>query len=177
MKRTLLLATVLGAALLALAGKAFGQTADRRPRWSAGTSLTYPIVRIYQIHLGYRVDDRHEVFFGPAYQNFESGRITSHAYTFLLGCRYYLWKGLNLEVELWPAYNSMYSSLTDSRYPGVELWGEIKIGYKLGIHRNLFLQPAPGLGFGIFRTNRPPKLEEDLTSPIFVPQLIVGVTW
>jgi hypothetical protein len=28
--------------------------------WSVGTSLTYPIVRIYQIHIGYR---RHDV--GP----------------------------------------------------------------------------------------------------------------
>lgn len=154
-----------------------GQTADRAPRWSAGTSLTYPMARIYQIHIGYRLDERHEVIFGPAYQNFESGSITSHAYTFILGYRYYAWKGLNVEVELWPAHNSMYSSVTGSRYPGFELWTEIKIGYKLDIYRSIFLQPAPGIGFGVFRTNRPPGFEEDIKSPSFAPQLILGVNW
>jgi hypothetical protein len=176
MKKTLLLAT----AILAVVGsgrEVHGQSTDQGRRWSVGTSLTYPIARIYQIHIAYRLDDRHEVIFGPAYQNFKSGSITSHAYTLLLGYRYYAWEGLNLEVELWPAYNSMHSSITNSRYPGTELWTEVKIGYKLDLYRNLFLQPAPGVGFGIFRTNRPPNFAEDIRSPSFAPQLILGVTW
>lgn len=176
MKKVLLLTGVL-LVFQILAGEVHGQTADQAPRWSVGTSLTYPVARIYQIHIGYRLDERHEVIFGPAYQNFESGSITSHAYTLLLGYRYYAWEGLNLEVELWPAYNSMHSSVTDSRYPGVELWTELKVGYKFHIYRGLFLQPAPGVGFGILRTNRPPKFEEDINSPSFAPQLILGVTW
>jgi hypothetical protein len=176
MKKTLLLPAMF-LTLFALAGKAFGQTAERRARWSVGTSLTYPLARIYQIHIAYRLDDRHEVIFGPAYQNFESGSITSHAFTLLLGYRYYAWKGLNLEVELWPACNSMFSSITDSRYPGVELWTEVKLGYRFDIGRNLFMQPAPGVGFGIFRTNRPPDFEESIKSPNFAPQFILGVTW
>jgi hypothetical protein len=174
-KNTILLSGVL-LALLVGDGEVHGQTADRAPRWSIGTSLTYPIARIYQIHIGYRLDERHELIFGPAYQNFESRSITSHAYTLLLGYRYYAWKGLNLEVELWPAWNNMYSDVTDSRYPGVELWTEIKVGYKLQVYRDLFLQPAPGVGFGVFRTNRPPRFEEDIKSPSFAPQLILGVT-
>jgi hypothetical protein len=176
MKKTLLLPAAL-LTLFAAARKAFGRAPEGRPRWSAGTSLTYPLARIYQIHLGHRVNGRHEVFFGLAYQNFESGSITSHAYTLLLGYRFYAWKGLHLEVELWPAYNNMYSSVTDSRFPGLELWSEIKLGYKLGISRSVFLQPAPGMGFGIFRTNRPPNFDESIKSPNFAPQLILGVTW
>jgi hypothetical protein len=107
-------------------GEVHGQNSNQVSRWSVGTSLTYPVVRIYQIHIGYRLDQRNELIFGPAFQNFRSGSITSHAYTFLLGYRYYAWKGLNVEVELWPAYNNIYSSIAGSRYPGVELWTEIK---------------------------------------------------
>lgn len=38
-----------------------------------------------------------------------------------------------------------------------------------------YIQPAPGIGFGIFRTNRLPRFDEDIESLIFVPQLMVGV--
>jgi hypothetical protein len=143
--------------------------------WSIGTSLTYPIAEIYQLHINYRFDERHEILFGPAYQNFKSGDIRSHAYTLLIGYRYYIWKGLHVETEFWPAYNRMYSEVTDSYYPGIELWGEFKIGYTFNLGQKLFLQPAPGLGFGLMRTNRPPNFSEDITSPIFTPQLILGI--
>jgi hypothetical protein len=145
--------------------------------WSIGTSLTYPIARIYQIHIGYRLDDRNELFFGPAYQNFRSGSITSHAYTLILGHRYYVWRELHLETELWPAINRMYSTATDSHYPGVELWAELKVGYDVPLCRGLYLKPSPGVGFGVLRTNRPPSFDEDIKSPIFAPQLMVGVTF
>lgn len=80
-----------------------------------------------------------------------------------------------LEAELWPAYNPMYSDVTASTCRGVEIWGEIKIGYKFSFYRKLFIQPAPGIGYGIFRTNKPPKFNEDINNPIFAPQLIIGL--
>jgi hypothetical protein len=176
MNRTRLLVAVL--VVLALpAGAVHGQPAGNAPRWSVATSLTYPIARIYQIHIAYRASDRHELIFGPAFQNFTSGSITSNAYTLILGYRYYAWEGLNLEVELWPAWNSMESSITGQRYPGAELWAEVKVGYKLDVYRNVFVQPAPGLGFGVFRTNRPPDFGEDIRSPVFAPQVLMGVGW
>ena len=145
------------------------------PEWSVASSLTYPIAKIYQVHISYNPGGNHEYFFGPAYQNFKSGSITSHAMTLILGYRYYVWRDLHLEAELWPAYNPMYSDVTESTYRGVELWGEIKIGYKLSFYRNLFIQPSPGIGFGILRTNKPPKFNEDISSPIFAPQLLIGL--
>jgi hypothetical protein len=169
----LLLATPLATPLALAAQEAEAERGGRG--WSVGTSLTYPIVRIYQIHIGYRLDDRNEVFFGPAYQNFQSGSVTSHAYTLILGHRFYVWRELHLETELWPAINRMYSSETGMYYPGVELWAELKVGYDLPLYRGVYLKPAPGLGFGILRTNRPPSFGEDIRSPIFVPQLMVGV--
>ena len=145
------------------------------PEWSVASSLTYPIAKIYQVHISYNPGGNHEYFFGPAYQNFKSGSITSHAITLILVYRYYVWRNLHLEAELWPAYNPMYSDVTESTYRGVELWGEIKIGYKLSFYRNLFIQPAPGIGFGILRTNKPPDFNEGINSPIFVPQLLIGL--
>jgi hypothetical protein len=149
--------------------------ADARSRWSLGTSLTYPLAGIYQLQINYMASDRHEFVIGPAYQNFRSGSVTSHAYTVILAYRYYLWRGLHVESEWWPAYNSMHSSITDSRYPGVEMWTELKVGYKLHVSRHLYIKPAPGVGVGILRTNRPPGFEEDIRSPVFAPQLILGV--
>lgn len=151
------------------------QNTGNSPEWSVATSLTYPIAQIYQVHIGYNPRGNHEYFFGPAYQNFTSGSITSNAVTLILGYRYYVWKNLHLEAELWPAYNPMYSDVTASYYRGVEIWGEIKIGYKFIFYRNLFIQPAPGIGFGIFRTNKPLMFNEDIKSPILAPQLIIGV--
>ena len=143
--------------------------------WSVSTSLTYPIARIYQVHISYHPGGNHEYFFGPAYQNFTSGSVTSNAMTLIVGYRYFVWKNLHTEVEMWPAYNPMYSNITKLHYRGVEIWGEIKIGYKFNLYRNLFIQPAPGIGFGILRTNKPPNFSKDIKSPIFVPQLIMGV--
>ena len=161
--------------MLIVHDSALAQDTGNSSEWSVATSLTYPIVRIYQVHISYNPGGNHEYFFGPAYQNFKSGSITSHAMTLILGYRYYVWRNLHLEAELWPAYNPMYSDLTESTYRGVEIWGEIKIGYKISFYRNLFIQPAPGIGFGILRTNEPPDFNEGINSPIFVPQLLIGL--
>lgn len=143
-------------------------------RWSVGVSLTYPLVRIYPIHINYRHSERSEFFFGPAYQAWESGTLTADGYTLLLGYRHYLWRNLAVEMELWPAWNRLHSSETGEHYPGWELWAEPKIGYKIELGQNLYLLPSPGIGFGIFRTNRPPGFRENVESPIVVPQVILG---
>jgi hypothetical protein len=172
--RTLIVVTLL---LLAtpLAASAQEHEAERPGTgWSVGTSLTYHIVRIYPLHINYRHSESGEFFFGPAYQGWQSGTITAHAYTLLVGYRHYLRRNLHVELELWPAWNRLHSSVTDSHYPGWELWAEPKEGYKFHLTRNLYLHPNPGVGFGIFRTNRPPRFGEDVDTPIFVPQLILG---
>lgn len=143
-------------------------------RWSIGTSLTYPLVRIYQLRIGYALDDRHQLVFGPCFQNFRHESFTSRAYTLLLGYRYWVGDGLNLEAELYPAYNRLRSHVTGSSYPGVELWGELKIGYRFDLGDRWYIQPAPGVGFGILRTNPPPNFDQEIKSPTFVPQLILG---
>jgi len=81
-----------------------------------------------------------------------------------------------LEAELYPAYNRMYSNVNGSYHPGWELWAEAKVGYTVDFAADrLFLHPAPGIGFGVFQTNPPPNFHDEIESPIFVPQLLVGV--
>jgi len=74
-----------------------------------GTSVTYPMVRIYPLHINYRYAESSELFFGPAYQNFRSGSITSNAYTLIIGYRHYLWRERNGEIELWPARHGRFA--------------------------------------------------------------------
>ena len=70
----------------------------------------------------------------------------------------------------------MYSNVNGSYHPGWELWAEAKVGYTVDFADDrLFLHPAPGIGFGVFQTNPPPNFHDEIESPIFVPQLLVGV--
>ncbi len=152
------------------------QAGEARPRWSLSTSLTFPLVRIYQVYLNYRIDHRNEVSIGPAFQNDRHESFTANAYTLIVGYRRYLTDRLSVEAELYPAYNRFYSHVTGSHHPGWELWAEAKVGYTVDFADDRhFLHPAPGVGFGIFQSNPPPHFFEEMESPIFVPQLLFGV--
>ncbi len=152
------------------------QAREAHPRWSVSTSLTFPLVRIYQVYLNYRIDDRNEVSIGPAFQNYRHESFTANAYTLIVGYRRYLTDRVSMEAELYPAYNRMYSHVTGSYHPGWELWAEAKVGYTVDFADDrFFLHPAPGVGFGIFQSNPPPDFFEEIESPIFVPQLLLGI--
>jgi hypothetical protein len=164
--------------LLVVFGAAPLQAQDReaRSRWSVSTSLTFPMVRIYQVYVNYRIDDRNEVSVGPAFQNYRHESFTANAYTLILGYRRYLTDHLSVEAEIYPAWNRLYSHVTESYHPGWELWAEAKVGYTWNFADDrFFLHPAPGIGFGIFQSNPPPGFFDEIESPIFVPQLLVGV--
>lgn len=144
--------------------------------WSVGTSITYPIAAIYLVHINYALDDRHELFFGPCFQNFKHESFTVNAYTLLLGYRYFLWKRLHVEAEIYPAYNNIYSNVTQTYFPGFEMWGEFKVGYQFNFFKDkLYVQLAPGIGFGFFRANKPPNFDEEIVYPIFTPQIMLGL--
>jgi hypothetical protein len=152
------------------------QAREARPRWSVSTSLTFPLVRIYQVYVSYRIDDRNEVSIGPAFQNYRHKSFTANAYTLIVGYRRYLTDRVSVEAEVYPAYNRFYSHVTESYHPGWELWVEAKVGYTVDFADDrLFLHPAPGIGFGIFQSNPPPNFFDEMESPIFVPQVLFGV--
>jgi len=171
MKKMLIIVIVF-----AIAYSTYAQTEKKRSKWSFGTSLTYPLASIYLVQINYKLSEKHEIFLGPCFQNFKHESFTVNAYTLLLGYRYFLWKGLHVEAEVYPAYNNIYSNVNQRYYPGLEMWSEIKIGYQFNFFEDrLFIQPAPGIGFGLFQTNKPPKFDEEIIYPIFTPQLLVGI--
>jgi len=154
----------------------YAQTEEKQSKWSLGTSITYPLSSIYLAQINYKLNEKQEVFAGPCFQNFAHDSFTVNAYTLLLGYRYFFWKGLHIEAEVYPAYNNIYSNVNHRYYPGMEMWSEFKIGYRFNfLGDKLYIQPAPGIGFGIFQSNKPPKFDDEIVYPIFTPQLIVGV--
>ncbi|HNT66958.1 MAG TPA: hypothetical protein PKN04_14340, partial [bacterium] len=171
MKKLLIACIVLTATVNSLA-----QTEETPAKWSLATSLTYPLADIYLLQINYRPAAGHELFFGPCWQNFEHDSFEVNALTLLLGYRRFIYKGLHLEAELYPAYNKIHSKVNDKDYPGIEMWGEFKIGYRFDLAGGrLYIQPAPGIGFGFFRTNKPPNFDEEIDYPTFTPQLLVGI--
>lgn len=176
MRMPLLLLTLLLVPGFTPAAAGQAQDSQNMNKWSVSTSLTYPIVRIYGLHFNYLLNEQTELFFGPCYQNYRHDSFTAHAYTLILGYRRFMWKQFFAEAELYPAYHPIYSHVTDRHYKGVELWTELKVGYRLLLPGgNVYLQPSPGIGFGIFRTNKPPNFGDEIETPIFIPQLQIGL--
>ncbi len=119
---------------------------------------------------------RTRALFRAVLQNFEHDSFQVNALTLLLGYRRFIYRGLHLEAEFYPAYNKIHSKVNDKDYPGIEMWGEFKIGYRFDLAGGrLYIQPAPGIGFGFFRTNKPPNFDEEIDYPTFTPQLLVGI--
>lgn len=153
-------------------------------RWTVETSLTFPIVRIYMAKASYRINQQSEVGIGVAFQNWrnedEVPRGQSNAWTLPLAYRYYLWRGLHFEGELWPAYNSFESFVDERTYRGLELWAEYRIGYAVPLGQRLQLNLQPGIGHAVWMQNRWPGMDHDnlgeliTSSLIFVPQVLVG---
>ena len=153
-------------------------------RWSVESSLTFPIVRIYMVKAGYHITERSEIGFGFAFQNWRNDDEVpmgqSNAWTIPVSYRYYLWRNLNFEVELWPAYNHFESFVDGRTYKGFELWIEYRAGYRFDLPYNLFLNVQPGLGHPVWMQHRWPGLEDKSTPEfigdmvIFVPQVLVG---
>jgi len=172
-----------GAGSLVDASGAGTPVADRS-KWSVETSLTFPMARIYMVKAGYRISDRSELGIGAAFQNWKNedqdplGQ--SNAWTVILSYRHYLWRNLNVEVELWPAYN-LFESFVDGRtYKGFEMWVEYKAGYRFDLTRNLSLNLQPGLGHAVWVQHQWPGLEDksrrefQRSSIIFVPQALIS---
>ncbi len=153
-------------------------------KWSVETSLTAPIARIYMAKAGYRISGRSELGLGIGFQNWRNEDVDpagqSNAWSIIPSYRYYLWRNLSVEVELWPAYNHFESFVDGRTYKGFELWIEYRLGYRFDLTSHLSLNVMPGLGHPIWAQHDWPRLEEKSSreSPfdivVFVPQVLIG---
>jgi len=167
-------------AVVHTAAPATGQL-DRQ--WSVETSLTAPVARIYMLKGGYKLTGRSELGFGVGFQNWRNEDVDpagqSNAWSIILSYRYYIWRNLGVEVELWPAYNHFESYVDGQTYKGFELWIEYRAGYRFDMTSHLSLHVMPGIGHPIWAQHDWPRLEEkSRESPfdiiVFVPQVLIG---
>ncbi len=158
---------------------------EKPHKWALETSLTFPFgAKIYMLKGSYRISPKSELGFGPAFQNWENTDKTprgqANAYTLLLSYRYYFYRNFNVEIELWPAYNFFDSYVDGRTYKGLELWAEHKIGYRVDLTPNIYLNVQPGIGHGIWMEHKWPGWDDYSSweligrSMVFVPQIIVG---
>ncbi len=161
---------------LAGAGQALAQTRA----WSIETSLTFPIVKIYMVQISCPLSDHTNLLLGLCYQNWKDqgeAKGCAHAYTFILGCRQMIGERANIEIELFPAYNSFISSVDSAVYNGFETWIEYRAGYKFDLNDKFYIIPQPGLGHALYLQNIWPGMNRDTymkNSLMFVPQITVG---
>ena len=88
-----------------------------------------PLVRIYAVQYARRFAEKNELLLGGAYVNIRYDEGQSHAPTFIMGYRRYLWKKAHIEYQLWPSYNWYYENQEKRYYEGAELWNEFRPGY------------------------------------------------
>lgn len=100
--------------------------------------------------------------------------------TIPIGYRRYLWKNLNIEGQLWPAYNFFKDLTQDKFYNGFDLAGSIRIGYRFDFkvkqfpfYTNIQVEYL----FGIYKGNKPDNFDDtDVGLPLF-PALSIGYKW
>lgn len=93
------------------------------------------------------------------------------------GYRRYLWENLNIEMQLWPAYN-FYKDLTDNKfYKGFDLVGNIRFGYRfnfnikeLKFYTNIQIEYL----YGIYKGNKPDNFNKVDAGLPFFPALSLG---
>ncbi len=157
-------------------------------KWSLETSLTFaPAAQIYMLKASYQVSPKSELGFGPAFQNWKNTdkepKGQANAYTLLLSYRYFFNNKVHVELEFWPAYNHFNSFIDGKTYKGLELWVEYKLGYKVTLTNNLYINLQPGLAHGLWMQNKWPDFKDDTyvdflkKSFVFVPQVLVGWTF
>lgn len=156
-----------------------------KSKWAIEPSLTFPIKKIYMLNMAYNIRNKSELLIGFAFQNWKNlnkeplGQ--AHAYTITAGYRYHIWKELNAEVMLFPAYNNFLSYVDNKWYNGYELWIEYRIGYKIKWNINsygFYLNIQPGIGHGLYLQHLWPDLNKNTMfkeSIMFVPQIALGI--
>jgi hypothetical protein len=86
----------------------------------------------------------------------------AYGHTLVLGYRQYFWHGLNLDLELWGAYDPIKSSIDGKMYRGVDLWVALLPGYRWDFWRqgefDVYALAQVEFGYPAFRTNPPPNL-------------------
>lgn len=155
-------------------------THDSRHRFGIEATPFSALIKIWAIRGTYSLWSHGDLLLGYAYQNETSGdKAVMHGQTLMIGYRQFFWRGLNLEIELMPAYNPATSLIDGKTYVGWDMWIEGRIGYRFDIIDrpgfSFFVMPQFACGVGIFRTNPWPGLSENAHEPFPFPMIMFGL--
>jgi hypothetical protein len=100
----------------------------------------------------------------------------------ILAYRFYLWRELHVEYQIYPGYTKYYEKNEDKFYRSFNLFNEFRVGYKfnlqiLGLPCLLNLQFP--VGFTIYDSNEPETFsdirKQDPIFYIFYPNIYLGI--
>lgn len=140
-----------------------------------------PLIDIYGAHYLYRVSKRSALITGLAYMQLEKDSGTTHSPAIITGYRFYIWKNLHMEYELWFCYDRFYEKNEQKNYRGFDLWNEFRIGYRFDFAISgvpFYVNIQWPFGFGLYSSNKPQSfLDEVAADPFFyqIPMLFVGM--
>jgi hypothetical protein len=96
--------------------------------------------------------------------------------------RYYVWRKLHVEYQLYPGYTKYYEKNEDVFYKSFNLFNEFRIGYKFNFQffsLPLLINLQLPIGFTIFDTNEPETFKairkQDPIFYIFIPNIYLGI--
>ena len=150
-------------------------------KWSIDFSPLIFLSRVYDINVGYKFTDNDEVSLGLCYQNIKYDFGETHAPCIEISYRRFIWKGLNIEYKLFPAYNSFYENTEKKYYNGFELWNEFRPGYIIDFSvadLPCYVNLGGIVGFGLIQGNKPQSFKDYYKNEekIFVtPYMSLGI--
>jgi hypothetical protein len=151
----------LGAAVVHAQELAGGQPAERS---AVEFSPVSPFIRIYAAQYARRLTANDEFIIGGGYANIKYDDGQSHAPTFIIGYRRFIWKKAHAEYQLWPSYNWYWEQNEEKYYEGAELWNEFRFGYtfdfKIG-RAPWFVNAQYLVGWGLYGDDSKPQSWKD----------------
>jgi hypothetical protein len=154
-------AVCLGAAAVQAQEVAGGQPTERS---AIEFSPVSPFIRIYAAQYARRLTDKGELIVGGGYANIKYDDGQSHAPTFIIGYRRYLWKKAHAEYQLWPSYNWYWEQNEEKYYEGAELWNELRFGYTFDFNIGRapwFVNAQYLVGWGLYGDESKPQSWKD----------------
>lgn len=76
----------------------------------------------------------------------------------ILSYRYYIWKALHIEYQLWPTYDFFWKKNEGKTYESFDVWNEFRFGYRFDFEIGsapLSLNLQWPFGFGLYASNKP----------------------
>lgn len=103
-------------------------------------------------------------------------------YSAILAYRFYFWKNLHAEYQLYPGLSVFYDEVADRRYNSFSLFNEFRIGYRFDLQIGkipfLLCLQLP-VGFTLYESNEPESFrsvrKQDPVFYIFIPNIYLGI--